>query len=101
MKTNFKGSTGNIFVSVDNEIGLLISSQKPYCDIATVHRYGHKNLEDTNAKLIIDAFNIRQQINCDLPELLERYNKAVELLEKSKTQLNPSTFYGEIENKKN
>lgn len=32
--------------------------------------------------LITDAFNIRQQINCDLPELLERYNKAVELVKK-------------------
>ena len=34
-----------------------------------------------DANLITDAFNIRQQINCDLPELLERYNESVRILQ--------------------
>lgn len=82
METNFKGTRGEAdFMSADR-FGV------PYIihvDNETVFQcYNTKKGNDAkeNVELVIDAFNIRQQINFDLPELLEQRNKAVELLEK-------------------
>jgi hypothetical protein len=40
------------------------------------------NIQKTekNANLIVDAFKVRQQINCELSELLEKYNQNLILL---------------------
>jgi hypothetical protein len=36
---------------------------------------------DANANLIVDAFKVRQQINCELSELLEQRNEMLAMLE--------------------
>lgn len=45
-----------------------------------------------NALLIADAGNVRQQINCSLPELLERFKAMEEVVRKSVEALNDETF---------
>lgn len=91
MQNNFKGSKGEvkaIFTSdnaraVRNSGGLICKLLKPSKYQDQYERY-EKELEENkeDQKLITDAFNIRQQINFDLPELLEQRNKAVELLDR-------------------
>lgn len=41
---------------------------------------GTRDKMNANAELIADAGNVRQQINCSLPELLERYKRMEEAL---------------------
>ena len=48
---------------------------------------------NANAQLIADAGNVRQQIDCSLPELLERYKKMEEAL-KDIVEFNERTFTG-------
>lgn len=56
-------------------------------------KYGFKNPaiskeeEEENAKLICDAGNVRQQIDCDLPELLKQRDELLKALENVKDQL--------------
>jgi hypothetical protein len=37
--------------------------------------------DEANANLIVDAFKVRQQINCELSELLEQRNEMLAMLE--------------------
>jgi hypothetical protein len=70
---------GDYFISVENEgkcIGRL------YIDEYTPIQETEKN-----ANLIIDAFNVRQQINCELSELLEQRNEMLAMLEEAKSEL--------------
>jgi hypothetical protein len=71
---------GVFFLSVENDgkcIGRL------YIDELT------PTLEtNNNAKLIIDAFKVRQTINCELSELLELNKEMLAMLEKCKNSLN-------------
>lgn len=155
METNFKGTRGKVKKHIEYDkkykqpvISIDVGNYDCVATIWTGLDKGQEiRKEDlANSQLIVDAFNIRQQINFDLPELLERYNelerwkkeassvfsqidfqglggllniqlgtsiseqlqtkvvellnvynKAVELLKKAETQLNPSTFYGENE----
>lgn len=89
MKINFKGTIGEVKI-IDNRTALM--SEDGIEIIACWIINNNSQIARANAQLITDAFNIRQQINFDLPELLERYNKAVELLEKS---INDVTFLEE------
>jgi len=39
-------------------------------------------ITEANANLIVDAFKVRQQINCELSELLEQRNEMLAMLER-------------------
>lgn len=81
MKNNFKGSKGEVELVFKDRFSYIISNENK---TISINIKATENVEQdlANAELTTDAFNIRQQINCDLPELLDRYNKAVELLER-------------------
>ena len=86
MKNNFKGTRGEVINSggdnnsidivMPDDTTISIDRQSRYTGEYVLSREGM----ESNAQLIVDAFNIRQQINFDLPELLEQRNKVVELL---------------------
>ena len=88
----FKGTRGNINMMVGgftkkgdipNMIQIYATNEnlemicKVYKD-AILHNY----IQDyeANANLIVDAFKVRQQINCELPDLLEQRNEMLDLL---------------------
>jgi len=53
--------------------------------------YNRSNEEaEQNAQLIADAGNVRQQIDCSLPELLERYKRMEEALSNIMDKTNPT-----------
>ena len=73
MENNFKGTNGrwvskNCYVMVDMKI---------ICD--SMNETIKHEESKSNAQLIADAGNVRQKINCSLVELLERFEKLVEL----------------------
>jgi hypothetical protein len=51
---------------------------------------------DANANLIVDAFKVRQQINCELSELLEQRNEMLAMLEKILEKDFDYDYYKEI-----
>jgi hypothetical protein len=68
----FKGTKGEVEILINNEIGLLITAMNGNKSICSV--WNSDNLEEerqSNANLIVDAFKVRKQINCELSELLE------------------------------
>jgi len=75
--SKFKGTIGEIEITLHNEVGTLLSSNGK----GVLTLWG-KNRQ-ANANLIVDAFKVRQQINCELSELLEQRNEMLEMLEKS------------------
>jgi hypothetical protein len=78
----FKGTRGGFEILINNEIGLLITAMNGNKSICSV--WNSDTLEEerqANAKLIIDAFKVRQQINCELSELLEQRNEMLAMLE--------------------
>ena len=84
MENNFKGTSGEVKKSkvMNFSDTLVVYIESEVKEIAQLRgcTTGEEIEAEANAQLITDAFNIRQQINCDLPEFFERYNKAVELL---------------------
>lgn len=91
METNFKGTRGKVkkHLKYDKKykqpvINIAVGNCDCVLTIWTGLNKGQeiRKEELADAQLIVDAFKIRQQINCDLPELLEQRNKAVELLQK-------------------
>jgi hypothetical protein len=79
----FKGTRGEVEILINNEIGLLITAMNGNKSICSV--WNSDTLEEealANAKLIIDAFKVRQSINCELSELLEQRNEMLAMLEK-------------------
>lgn len=87
MENNFKGTKWKVYASeirvekcyigIISEKGLIIR-----CFYDNNGDIISEQEAEANAQLITDAFEVRQQINFDLPELLNRYNKAVELLDR-------------------
>ena len=76
METNFKGTKGELEILEyvnDLEIGTLQSTL-----ICTLPSKTDEYL--ANAQLLVDAFDIRQQINFDLPELLKQRNEMFKML---------------------
>jgi len=71
----FKGTTEDLKIRISNEIGISIGSDNE--SICTVWNHEKK---EANANLIIDAFKVRQQINCELSELLEQNKEMFEML---------------------
>jgi len=87
--SEFKGTRGNYKKSNDIPNGLdelkgYISITTDEWDIACVFNdFASKsgNEAEHNANLIVDAFKVRQQINCELSELLEQRNEMLAMLE--------------------
>ena len=80
---------GDYFISVENEgkcIGRL------YIDEYTPIQEAEKN-----ANLIVDAFKVRQQINCELPDLLEQRNEMLAMLVDTMIKLRMNTHYEFLE----
>lgn len=76
METNFKGTTGEMIQSGKNAV----HKENVGCVALTFQTYNEEDRRKYDAQLITDAFNVRQQINVDLPELLEQRNEMVEVL---------------------
>lgn len=102
--TNFKGTIGTVrFVSDFN----ITNGTEKICELSEyTNQDFSKEKRNENGKLIIDAFNVRQQINFDLLELLKQRNEMLEILEKIvDCQYNPektlSNLNKEIHNAKN
>ena len=93
METNFKGTSGEVEVyGISSDLVETYIDKKPFMDIEFLNLQSldwddNKIVTEANAQLITDAFNTRQQINCDLPEFLERYNKVVEEQKKSEEEI--------------
>jgi hypothetical protein len=89
--SEFKGSIGEVkavFTSdykraVRNKGGIICVLTKPHKYPNQDERY-EKELEENkhDQSLIIDAFKVRQSINCELSELLEQRNKMLAMLER-------------------
>jgi hypothetical protein len=84
--SEFKGTRGNVINGGNAEDGFFISCTHPTNrDIATVWKYDNTFLENqeakANANLIIDAFKVRQAINCELSELKEQRDEMLAMLE--------------------
>ena len=75
--SNFKGSTG-IWWASSGDIMHNIHGK-----VAKVHRQREFDdyIFDANVKLLVDAGNVRQQIDVDLPELLAQRNEYKNVLE--------------------
>jgi len=93
-KTNFKGTKGKWAycpseVDKSRNFAVLIEgSGSMIADIYLKTKWDddsglskHPEISEFNAKLIVEAGNVRQQINCSLTELLEQRNELLEALE--------------------
>lgn len=80
--SEFKGTRGEIEkIHVSNDRGdyfKVMCGNTSICNITTRNDEQVKH----NANLIVDAFKVRQQINCELSDLLEQRNKMLEMLER-------------------
>jgi hypothetical protein len=74
----FKGTRGEVEILINNEIGLLITAMNGNKSICSV--WNSDTLEE-DANLIVDAFKVRQSINCELSELLEQRNEMLEFIQ--------------------
>jgi hypothetical protein len=91
--SEFKGTRGDAKIT-RCQISERISVTSGLFQIAEVFSYdvlcGNNDTKEAlaNAKLIIDAFKVRQQINCELSELLEQRNEMFDMLERTTDLLN-------------
>ena len=82
METNFKGTKGkciirgNYITSIEN--GTIV--EHPSVNLTEDTKHLQEEF-DANGELIVDAFNVRQQINCSLTELLGQRNELLEALQ--------------------
>lgn len=84
--SEFKGSKG--FVRYKNYNFNLIEISVGEKKVAEVKKCVIDSELEANANLIVDAFKVRQQINCELSELLEQRNEMLEKLEYLSTDNN-------------
>jgi hypothetical protein len=84
--SEFKGTRGGAEIT-RCQISERISVTSGLFQIAEVFSYdvlcGNNDTKEAlaNAKLIIDAFKVRQSINCELSELLEQRNEMLAMLD--------------------
>lgn len=81
--SEFKGTKGKWTTYGDGMFNLSIERRLQDTGISTIAVVN--TVEDVeeckaNAKLIADAGNVRQMINCDLPELLKQRNEMLDML---------------------
>jgi len=95
--SEFKGTIGGVEIKINNEVGLLIG----YDNIAICTLWNHETeeIKVANANLIIDAFKVRQQISCELSELLEQNKEMLAMLEKIyySNDINSTLYYEMIQ----
>lgn len=92
----FKGTKGKASISFDGYWSIHVRCGDE-SDVMTV-----RNFEDgkgkENAKLVVDALNVRQSIDCELPELLDRHNSMLDMLKRvNESLLNDSSTIEQIE----
>lgn len=90
METNFKGTKGDYYSAYNgqyHEVKRKEDHQDNRIQYISTELYNEdgQSLADSkeceaNRDLIRDAFNVRQQINVDLPELLEQRNELLEMV---------------------
>lgn len=86
MDTNFKGTQGEVKYHEYNNSKILYrfaihsSNGDSICKILRDDN-DNPEVEKANADLIVEAFNVRQQIPYSLTELKEKYDKAIKLLD--------------------
>lgn len=80
--SEFKGSKSKIVKSASNEFGILITEELPRNkSICTVWNNHGKDITNVHSELIVEAFDIRQQIPFSLTELKRQRDEMVEFLE--------------------
>lgn len=73
---SYSSDNNSMDIVLPNDTTISIDRQSRYTNEYTATR---EEME-ANGKLIIDAFNVRNQIEFDLPELLKQRNEMFELL---------------------
>lgn len=76
--SEFKGTTQEV---IKDQEYITVSSKEYAIAKVFDNKLLHQSVFEANANLIVDAFKVRQQINCELSELLEQRNKMLEVLE--------------------
>jgi hypothetical protein len=88
--SEFKGTRGNaIFINDDVEKNYCVwvfgekicSTQYYFSENNKGYSLCSKKKAEANANLIVDAFKVRQQINCELSELKNQRDEMLEMLE--------------------
>jgi hypothetical protein len=79
--SEFKGTRGEVKANYHNGDCFIVNDKKEL--ILRVYTNEFVNIQKTekNANLIVDAFKVRQQINCELSELLEQRNEMLEFIQ--------------------
>ena len=81
----FKGTRGNVYHDKEesgiNEYGVHFASISTDGVKSFIDVYGQHAESKENRKLIIDAFKVRQSINCELSELLQQRNEMLEFIQ--------------------
>jgi hypothetical protein len=99
--TEFKGTRGNAEITIC-QISERISVKSGLFQIAEVFSYdvlcGSNDTEEAeaNANLIVDAFKVRQQINCELSELKEQRDEMLEMLESLRKHIDLCLYYNDV-----
>jgi len=84
--SKFKGTRGEAVIYKPDHIGCVNVSLGRHIGFGAYlefwyHQFENKKSEaEANANLIVDAFKVRQQINCELSELLQQNNQNLILL---------------------
>jgi len=68
--SEFKGTRGEVYIVFKDRFTYIIADENKTISIA-IKNTDNVDFDLANANLIVDAFKVRQQINCELSELLE------------------------------
>lgn len=82
--SEFKGTKGKCYISQNYHVWSESGCKVADCSNTTqssIYRLKTDEEMSVNSNLILDAFKVRQQINCELSELLEQRNEMLEMLE--------------------
>jgi hypothetical protein len=97
----FKGTRGEVYHDKEesgiNEYGVHFASISTDGIKSFIDVYGKDKEAIENRKLIIDAFKVRQSINCELSELLEQRNEMLAMLEKVLEKDFDYDYYKEVQ----
>jgi len=75
--SEFKGTEETVNIDAN----IIFADDYFQSHIAKMSDAYNDEITEANANLIVDAFKVRQQINCELSELLEQRNEMLEVLE--------------------
>ena len=83
----FKGTRGEAVLYKPDHIGCINVSLDGHVGFGSFieiwyHQFENGKIEaEANANIIVDAFKVRQAINCELSELLQQRNEMLEFVE--------------------